>query len=135
MRLAVVAGSGPATARFADAPAYLLAARALAETGHYPVRTDALYTRPPGYFTFLTIVTLGRPDRVVVAKVANAVLGGLAAVLLAVIAARLFRRRTIAIGVGAAAALDPSLVMISSDVQSEPLFLVLLLSAGFLLLA
>jgi len=70
-----------------------------------------------------------------VAKLASAVLGSFAAVILAAIAARLFGRRGVAIGVGIAAALDPSLVMVSSDVQSEPLFLVLLLGAGFLLLA
>jgi Dolichyl-phosphate-mannose-protein mannosyltransferase len=83
----------------------------------------------------LTLVTLGHPERVVVAKLASAVLGSFAAVILAAIAARLFRSRGVAIGVGIAAALDPSLVMVSSDVQSEPLFLVLLLGAGFLLLA
>jgi hypothetical protein len=134
-RLAVVAWTGAATAHFGDAPAYQLAARALAQTGSYPLKTDAFYFRPPGYAAFLTVVTLGHPDRVVLAKVASAVLGGFAAVILAAIAARLFGKRGVAIGVGIAAALDPSLVMVSSDVQSEPLFLVLLLGAGFLLLA
>lgn len=134
VRLSVVAFSGPTTARFGDAPAYQLAARALAETGRYPAKTDDFYFRPPGYAVFLAAVTLGRPDRVVVAKVASAVLGSFAAVILAAIAARLFRRRAIAIAAGGGAAIDPSLVMVSSDVQSEPLFLALLLGAGFLLL-
>jgi len=131
----VVVLRGATTAHFGDAPAYQLAARALAETGRYPLRTDAFYFRPPGYAAFLAVVTLGHPERVVVAKVVNAALGSFAAVILAAIAARLFRRRGIAIGAGFAAALDPSLVMVTSDVQSEPLFLVLLLGAGFLLLA
>jgi Dolichyl-phosphate-mannose-protein mannosyltransferase len=99
------------------------------------LKTDAFYFRPPGYAAFLTLVTLGHPERVVVAKVASAVLGSFAAVILAAIAARLFGKRGVAVAVGVAAALDPSLVMVSSDVQSEPLFLVLLLGAGFLLLA
>lgn len=99
------------------------------------MKTDPLFFRPPGYSAFLAAITLGHPERVAVAKVASAVLGSFAAVILAAIAARLFGRRGVAIGVGIAAALDPSLVMVSSDVQSEPLFLVLLLGAGFLLLA
>jgi 4-amino-4-deoxy-L-arabinose transferase-like glycosyltransferase len=69
------------------------------------------------------------------AHFASAVLGSFAAVILAAIAARLFETRGVAIGVGIAAALDPSLVMVGSDVPSESLSLVLLLGAGFLLLA
>ena len=80
------------------------------------------------------MITLGHPDRIAVAKVANAALGAGAAWLLAVLAARIFRRRGVALAAGAAAACDPSLVFVSSDVQTEPLFLVLLLAAGFLFL-
>src|SRR5262249_53736280 len=69
-----------------------------------------------------------------VAKVANAVLGAFAAWLIAVLGARLFRRRSVALAAGFVAAIDPSLVFVSSDVQTEPLFLALLLAAGFLLL-
>ncbi len=134
VRSVVIVAGGATTARFGDAAAYQLAARSLAETGHYPLRTDPYYFRAPGYPAFLAIVTLGRPDRVVVAKAANAVLGGFSSVVLAAIAARLFRRRAVAIGAGVAAALDPSLVMVSTDVQSESLFLFLLVGAGFLLL-
>ena len=66
---------------------------------------------------------------------ANAVLGSLAALLLAALSARLFRDRLAAIATGLAAALHPGLVSLSTDVQSEPLFLVLLLGAGYFLLA
>ena len=130
----MVAYTGARVAHFGDAPAYQLAARALAETGRYPAKTDEFYFRPPGYAAFLAVVTLGHPERVVVAKAASAVLGSFAAVILAAIGVRLFRRRGFGIAAGVGAALDPSLVMVSSDVQSEPLFLVLLLGAGFLLL-
>ncbi len=61
-------------------------------------------------------------------------MGALAAWLLAVLGARLFRSRAVGLGTGFAAALDPSLIFVSSDVQTEPLFLLLLLAAGFLLL-
>ncbi len=62
-------------------------------------------------------------------------LGALAAVLLALLSARIFRHRGVAIATGAAAALHPSFVLLSTDVQSEPLFLFFLLLAGLLLLA
>jgi 4-amino-4-deoxy-L-arabinose transferase-like glycosyltransferase len=133
-RLAAVAGAGFSTPRFADAPAYLHAARVLSDTGQYPFRTDPYYVRPPGYSAFLTVVTLGHPERIALAKIANATLGALSAWLLAALAARLFRRRVVALAAGFGAALDPSLILVSSDVQSEPLFLLLLLAGGFLLL-
>lgn len=134
VRLAAIAVTGFSTPHFADAPAYLRAAQALAETGQYPFRTDPYYVRPPGYSAFLTVVTLGHPGRIAVAKTANAVLGALAAWLLAALGARLFRRRGVALAAGFGAALDPSLIFVSSDIQTEPLFLLLLLASGFLLL-
>ncbi|HEY6148243.1 MAG TPA: glycosyltransferase family 39 protein, partial [Thermoanaerobaculia bacterium] len=94
--------------------------------------------RAPGYPVLLAAVTLGHPGSPwapAVAKGANAVLGALAALLIAAISARIFRRRGIAAVTGLAAAVHPGLVSLSADVESEPLFLVLLLSAGFLLLA
>ncbi len=68
------------------------------------------------------------------AKLANVALGSVAVLVLAVLSARVFRSRRIALATGVAAALAPGLVLISSDVQSEPLFLVFLLAAAFLLL-
>lgn len=134
VRLVVIFAGGATTVHFGDAPAYQVAARALSETGRYPLRTDAFYFRPPGYAFFLAAITLGHPERVMLAKIVNAALGSFSAVLLVLIGVRLFRNRTVAIAAGVGGALDPSLVMVSSDVQSEPLFLVLLLTAGFLLL-
>jgi dolichyl-phosphate-mannose-protein mannosyltransferase len=87
---------------------------------------------------FLAGVTLGHPGApaaAAVAKGANAILGALAALLLAAISARLFRRPSIAVVTGLAAAVHPGLVSLSAEVESEPLFLLLLLSSGFLLLA
>lgn len=125
---------GFTTVGFGDARAYLGAAKTLSETGKYPLRTDSFFFRPPGYSAFLTAVTLGHPDRVAVAKAANAVVGALACLLLAALSARIFRDRTVALATGAAAALNPSFLLVSSDIQSESLFLFLLASAGFLLL-
>ena len=130
-----VAVIGYSTTRFADAPAYLLGARALVEIGQYPLRTDAYLFRPPGYAFFLAVATLGHPDAIPAAKVATAAAGALGALLVAALSARIFRRRDLAIAAGALAAIHPTLVLVATDLQSEPLFVVLLLSAGYLLLA
>lgn len=120
---------------FGDARAYVFAARSLAETGRYPDSTDVFFFRAPGYPVFLAATTLGQPDRIPLAKLGNAVLGSFSALLLALLSARLFRRRRIAIAAGAAAALHPSFVLVATEVQSEPLFLLLLLCSGLLLLS
>lgn len=134
-RLAATAAVGFTTVRFADAPAYLFGARALAESGHYPRRTDEFLFRPPGYSAFLVGATLGHPERIAAAKAANAVLGALATLLIAALSARLFRRRSLAIAAGVLAAFHPPFLLACADLHSEPLFLVLLLCAGYLLLA
>ena len=120
---------------FGDARAYLFAARTLAETGRYPRTTDAFFFRPPGYPVFLVAATLGDPSRIALAKIANAVLGSLAVLLLIALSHRIFRSRPVALATGVLAALDPSFLLISDDIQSEPLFLVCLLGAAYLLLA
>lgn len=135
VRLAATAWVGFSTLGFWDARAYLFAAESLVEIGTYPDRTDVFYFRAPGYPLFLVAATLGDPDRIALAKLANVALGSLSALLLAVLSARLFRRRSLAIATGVAAAVHPSFVLVATDVQSEPLFLLLLLGAGLLLLS
>jgi hypothetical protein len=135
VRLAVVALTGFTTVAFGDARAYLLAAETIVEEGRYPARTDVFFFRPPGYPAFLAFATLGRPDSIPRAKLATVAVGALCAPLLAALSARIFRRRRIAIATGVAAAVHPAFLLIASDVQSEPLFLALLLGAGVLFLA
>ncbi|MCA1579989.1 MAG: glycosyltransferase family 39 protein [Acidobacteria bacterium] len=133
-RLALALQVGLGAVQFGDAPAYLYAAEQLARTGRYPATTDVGFFRPPGYPAFLVLATLGHPERLAPAKLANVALGSLAVLVLAALSARIFRSRRIAIATGIGGALAPGLVLISSDIQSEPLFLLLLLSAAFLLL-
>lgn len=137
LRLAAITWSGWTTIGFGDAPAYRFAATELVRTGRYPIATEEFYFRAPGYPVFLAAITLGHPDAaaaVPAAKSANALLGSAAAMLLAALSARLFRRRGLAIATGFAAAAHPGLVSLSMDLESEPLFLALLLASGFLLL-
>lgn len=133
-RLAAVTWSGWTSVGFGDGPAYLYAASEIVRTGHYPVSTEEFYFRAPGYPVFLALVTGGDARRVAAAKAANAVLGALAPLLLAGLSARIFRRRGIALATGIAAALHPGLISLCADLESEPLFLLLLLGAGYLLL-
>ncbi len=133
-RLAVTAVTGFTTVRFGDARAYLNAAETIVREGRYPARTDVFFFRPPGYPAFLAVATLGRPDSIPRAKVATAAVGALCAPLLAALSARMFRRRGLAIATGMVAALHPAFLVVASDVQSEPLFLALLLGSGILLL-
>ena len=118
VRLAAIAAVGFATLDFGDARAYVATARVLAATGRYPLRVDPFFFRPPGYPYFLAIATLGNPDRIALAKVVNAILGALAAVRLAAISRRVFRRADLAIATGVVGALHPSFVMLSTEVQS-----------------
>ena len=134
VRLGAIGYFGFSTIRFGDARAYLSAARALVETGHYPRATEPYYFRAPGYPFFLVAATLGHPERIAVSKVANAALGGVGVLLIALLSARLFRRRGLALATGAVAALHPGLISVATDIQSEPLFLVLLLAAGLFLI-
>ena len=134
-RVAAVAAAGFHTVGFGDARAYLGAAAVLSQTGRYPLRTDAFFFRPPAYPVFLVAATLGHPDRIPIAKIANAVLGGVSPVLLAAISLRIFRSRALALWTGALAAFHPAFLLVCSDIQSEPLFLLFLLSSGYVLLA
>ena len=134
VRLAAIGLAGHSTSRFGDAAAYLGAASVLIEQGRYPDRTDPFFFRAPGYPVFLVAATLGDPDRVGLAKVANALLGAFSALLLAFISARLFRHRGVAVATGIAAGLNPAFVRIATDLQSENLFLFLLLAWALLLL-
>ena len=134
-RLVTIATAGFSSVDFGDARAYLFAARTLAETGHYPLRTDAFFFRAPGYPVFLLLCTLGHPDRIPMAKVANAAVGASSALLLALLSARIFRRSAVAFATGVAASLHPAFLLVARDIQSESLFLLLLLGSGFFLLA
>ena len=135
VRVAATAWVGFSTLGFGDARAYVSAAKTLAETGRYPPSTDVTFFRAPGYPVLLVAATFGDLRRIPMAKLANIALGSLSALLLAALSGRLFRHRGLAIATGIAAALNPSFILVSTDVQSEPLFLFLFLCSGLFLLS
>ena len=133
-RLAAAAARGFASIRFGDSLAYVRAAERLVREGSYPGHTDPFFFRAPGYPFFLAVSTLGHPGWIALDKVWNAVLGAAFVVLLAAIARRVFAGRAIALAAGGLAALHPAFLFLGSEVQSEPLYLVLAAGAGFFLL-
>ncbi|MEA2479394.1 MAG: hypothetical protein QOJ07_1316 [Thermoleophilaceae bacterium] len=86
--------------------------------------------RPPGFPMFLAgIYTVARPlgiDRWTAARVAQAVLGALAAALIGLIALRLWGRTTALVAI-ALAAVYPPLILIGGSLLTEPLFVALVL--------
>jgi hypothetical protein len=133
--VAAIAARGASQIHFGDARAYILAAQLLLARHRYPDWTDLTIFRPPGYPIFLAAATAGHPAAVALAKGWNAILHGLNALLVAALGGRIFASRPVARTSGLAAAVAPSLLYLTTGVQSEPLFLCLLLGAGFLLLA
>ncbi|HEY6928366.1 MAG TPA: glycosyltransferase family 39 protein [Thermoanaerobaculia bacterium] len=134
-RLTIAGVRGFDQPRFGDWEGYVAAAKQLVSSGTYPDRTNALFFRPPGYAFFLALATLGHPGNIAIDKTVGAAAGSLVAPLLALLSLRLFRRRGLAIATGAAGALHPSFVLFSSDVESETIFIPLLLGFAALLLA
>ncbi len=133
-RLAAAAARGLLSVRFGDSLAYVSAAQRLVREGSYPGNTDRFFFRAPGYPFFLAASTLGHPGWIALDKVWNALLGALFVVVLAAIARRVFASREVALAVGGIAALHPPFLFLGSQIQSEPLYLVLAAAAGFLLL-
>jgi 4-amino-4-deoxy-L-arabinose transferase-like glycosyltransferase len=135
-RLAVAGVTGFQTPRFGDWKSYVGSARILVATGSYPPFVpDGLFFRAPGYPVFLAIATAGHPDRIAWDKAVGIAAAGWSAPLLALLSARLFGRRRLAIATGTAGALYPPFLLFSADLESETLFLPLLLVAAILLLA
>jgi hypothetical protein len=120
---------------FGDWQLYVGEAEGLARTGTYSARKGGSFFPGPGYPFFLVLATLGHPDNIVWDKVAGCSAASFAAPLLALISLRLFRDRRIAIATGIAAAVYPPFLLFTSDLESETIFVPLLLGAGALLLA
>jgi hypothetical protein len=135
VRLAAVAAAGISTPRFGDWDAFASGARSLAHDGSYPDRTTDLFFEAPGYPFFLAVATLGHPESIALDKLVSAAAGAFVAPLLAVVSLALFASRPLALWTGVAGALHPPFALFSSDIQSEALFIPLLLGAGALLLA
>jgi len=135
IRIAAVVVSGPSRSDFGDAAAYVRTARVLIDTGTYPAHVDPLPVfRAPGYPVFLVLSTVGNPESIAIDKLWNAVLGALSVAMLALLARRVLGSGRAAVLAGGIAAVHPSFIVLSKDVQSEGLFVLCLLGAAHLFL-
>jgi 4-amino-4-deoxy-L-arabinose transferase-like glycosyltransferase len=132
VRIAVIAadeGYSPAN----DSFEYDYYARSIAAGEGYPRSGYLLYGGPtavrgPGYPYFLGAVYSVSADSVTAGRLAGALLGGLAVLLLYLLASRIWGRRA-GLLAAALAAVFPPLVLLSRELLSESLFIVLELAA------
>ena len=122
-----------------DAWDYDRHARSIAAGDGYPESYDArdggpTALRAPGYPYFLGAVYALSGDSITAGRLANVALGGLAVLFLYLIAKRIWGQRVGLLAAGLAA-LFPPLVLISRELLSEPLFIVLELGAVLCVLA
>jgi len=131
VRAAAIVATGPATLRFGDAQDYVDAAATLCEDGRYPDRGSLPFFRAPGLPFFLAAATLCHPRAVVAAKLALALCDVATGALTAALVLLLFgdAARRAALLAAALVAIDPFLVLASSDVTTEPLATLLLTAA------
>ena len=116
-----------------DAFDYDRHARSIASGDGYPqsgyvVDGGPTALRPPGYPYFLGAVYAVSGDSVDAGRFANVALGGVAVILLFLIARRIWGRR-VGLIAAAMAAVFPPLVLLSRDLLSESLFIALELAA------
>jgi 4-amino-4-deoxy-L-arabinose transferase-like glycosyltransferase len=139
VRLAVVVLT-PSYVPIHDDRSYAAHALVLLVTGHYPVVhlpghvVQAASYRPPGWPAVLWVLWQITGPGTTAARVLLAVLGSLVAVLVLLIAQRLFGRRA-GVVAGVLAALCPPLIAVGASLESETFFSVLVLGAVLAALA
>lgn len=139
VRLAVVALT-PEYVPIHDDRSYAAHALVLLNTGHYPVVhvtghvVQAAVYRPPGWPLLLATLWHVTGANIGAARLLLVVLGTLLAVLVALVARRLFGERA-GLAAGVLAALCPPLIAVGASLESETFFSVLVLGAVLAALA
>jgi hypothetical protein len=133
IRLIAIEMTGPERLTFGDGPDYIAFARSLCVQHVYPDRGSLPFFRAPGLPFFIAAVTACHPSAVRVIKYALAVCDATTCVIIAAIALILFDRRA-SWPTGVAAAVHPIFIAGVCDVRSEPLFMLLLTCAVWLML-
>jgi len=154
VRIAAIEATGGGTIVFGDGPDYVAAARSLCVQHAYPERGNLPFFRAPGLPFFIAGVTACDPSRTRAIKYALAVCDALSVLLIFLIArdlwsvGRVVRRnpfdvqevdlvaapRGAALCAGVLAALHPFFIGGVTDIRTEPLFMMLLVAAMFLVL-
>ena len=127
IRIAAIEGTGAGTIAFGDGPDYVSAARSLCVEHVYPERGNLPFFRAPGLPFFIAGVTGCETSRTRAIKYALAVCDALTVLLIFLIA----RGSLLA---AAMAAFHPFFIGAVTDIRGEPLFMMLLVAAIWLLL-
>lgn len=125
LRIVAIETTGATTIRFGDAGDYIDTARSICGQQVYPERGNLPFFRPPGLPFFIAGVTACEPSRVRWIKYALAVCDAATAVVI-------FELGGILAGFGAA--FYPFFIFSTTDVRSEPLFMLLVTLSILLLL-
>jgi 4-amino-4-deoxy-L-arabinose transferase-like glycosyltransferase len=130
VRIAAIEVVGAQDVTFGDGPDYLDTAQVLCTEHTYPERGNLPFFRAPGLPFFIAGVTLCSPGWTRAIKYGLAVCDSISVQLIFLIAERLGTRRWIA---ALLASLHPFFVMAVTDIRSEPLFMMFLVAAIWLL--
>lgn len=134
VRLLAVYLVGPSHIKFGDAADYLSAARSLCSSGSYPDRSSLPFFRAPGLPFFIAGATLCHPEKIWLVKVMLALIDTMSVAMIFLLAKQLFQIRRISCLSAGAAAIYPFFVIQVCDVQTEGLFMFLLLAGVWLTL-
>ena len=132
--MAAIAWSGPTVVAFGDGPDYLATARHVCEEHAYPDRESLPFFRAPLLPAFIAATTLCHPERIAAVKVALALCDSLTAVLVGEVAWLLFASSAVAGLAALLAAVDPFFIAGVCDIRTEPLAMLFLTAAIWLLL-
>src|SRR5687767_1323084 len=133
IRIAAIELTGATTTKFGDVPDYMAAAQSICSQQVYPDRGNLPFFRPPGLPFFIAGVTLCDTSRIRAIKYALAICDAATVVVIFELAALLFGGLA-ALLAGLAAAFYPFFILSTTDVRSEPLFMLLLTLSILLLL-
>ena len=135
VRIAAIEAVGAESIRFGDAPDYIATARSVCTEQVYPERGNLPFFRPPGLPLFIAGVTVCDTTQTRIIKYALAACDAATVVVVSELAWLLLSGSALtALLAGATAALYPLFVSSTTDVRSEPLFMLLLTLAILLLL-
>ena len=133
IRIAAIEGTGATSMKFGDGPDYVATAESICSRQVYPERGNLPFFRPPGLPFFIAGVTLCEPSNIRAIKYALAACDAATVVVIFEIAALLFGGLA-GLVAGAGAASYPFFILSTTDVRSEPLFMLLLTLSILLLL-
>lgn len=133
VRLGAILWTGPSSVGFGDALDYLATADHVCREHAYPDRGSLPFFRAPLLPAFIAATTLCHPDHIANVKLGLALCDAATVVVVGELAWLLFASGAVATLAALLAALNPFFVLDVVDVRTEPLFMLLLTAALWLL--